>query len=539
MSDKKSTPEDKKINPAQPNPTASVLAKKSSIVGIILFVVILVSFVLAPMVGVMLGGGINQLKFGSYGNRDVSYVQDSYFSFAIENQRRNLPISLDGPYAFMMTQYIFSQAFAQAMIHEAWIYEAQRAGVSVSNSDVARALRTEGFTDTMLINMSIVERADLFKRQQLTQSVQRYQSGLLDNVQRPDDVMKFFLNPGQKERSALIGYLPFTLLEDDFLTSYIASHTSALQVWQLRRYVHMGDLASAQSIASRLAGGEVTISELALEQNEAALANYRDAYAELAGLMPAQLLYQIQQQVNLSSDELHDILVALDVGSASVPISFSGAPAGQEAYVFYQVEGVPTNPDIQESSVRAAVLAYLSSEDSATLLAYYNQIRSEIASENANNYSALLSARGAQVQASDYFSLAYGLNMSGGYSPYQGLITQFNSAMSGLDVAVIQGLLGSERFFAEVFNTPMQQLSPVILLANGVVIAIPTSERSYESSNAEGDTFYMNQFLRYQGQLEHEEIFRTSRRYNDDRFDRAFANVAQRMGLSADAVATS
>ncbi|NIZ46908.1 hypothetical protein PVA44_03470 [Entomospira nematocerorum] len=502
--------------------------KKSSTVGIILFVVIIASFIVAPIMTFVFSWQASQFKFGSYGSRPVLYAQGSYFTQLVEQERRNFPANLTGSLAFEVTRYFFERAFRQAMMHEAWIDESKRAGVSVSVSEVARSARAEGITDAALANMSVVQRSELFDNGRLALTTERFQQSLYDGIIRPESMMNLFINPIQQERRLNIAYFPLELIDMNFLDSYI--NIEPLQKWQLRRYVHLGDLASAEEISRQILDGEMTINQLALQQNESSFALYKDAYAESAGLMPIQFLYQVQQQVDMTTTELGLLLNELLLsGRVSDPLRFLDAPAGEEAYVFYHVEERGADVDLLNANDKSAVIRYLSSYESDTILKYFDDrtklIKTTQFLQDANTL-------GATILTTDYFSMVYGLDMRGGYSPYRGLLNQFELALSDLGVGVVKELQNSRSFFQQAFTLDMDSISSVILLESGVVVLSPLSERVFQSENMDVDRLYMEQFLRLQAQGATEDAFRASPRYNDSRFERTFLRMASRMGLS-------
>lgn len=515
------------------NHSALVEKQKMSITGMILLVVIVFSFLFAPLFSFIFSGGINQLKFGSYASRPVEYTADSYFAQLVEMQRRQFNSLLNGSYAYTMMRYIMQDSFHQAMMREAWVYEAQRAGVHVSGDSVVNTLHEIGYTGSILSEMSVVDRSEIFKRQQQESVVSRFQKGALDGVFRSEEFVDLLLNPGKIERRANVMFFPFEDVANDFLDSYVQDNMIPLQKWQMRRYVHVGDSDSAKEIAEQLDLGETTIAELAFMQSQSLDLSYRDAYAESSGVMPGRLLYQIQQEVDIPLDGLHVLFSGLPLGAISYPVGFTSVPGEEEAYVFYQLEANPIPADMMIASDKDAVLTYLLNYDRLVLSDYYDAFITNIDFQNTDILLERVEALGGKVVESDYFSIVYEANTDGkGYSPYQALITQFEKSLGSFDVSIVQGLLNSRDFFSKAFSTPIGELSDSVFLQEGVVWVIPFIEGAYSSSNRESDSLYINQFLRSQAQLSMENYFKNSRYYRDDKFDKAFTQFTKRIGLS-------
>lgn len=114
----------------------------------------------------------------------------------------------------------------------------------------------------------------------------------------------------------------------------------------------------------------------------------------------------------------------------------------------------------------------------------------------------------ATVGDSDYFSMVYGLNMQGSYSPYQGLITSFEQAFPSLENSTIQSLMRSREFFQQAFNAPLNASPTLILLGNGVAYFTPIAERTYQALNMQEDLYYMEAFVRMQSELGMQEYFK-------------------------------
>ncbi|NIZ68813.1 hypothetical protein [Entomospira culicis] len=503
---------------------------RSTVIGWMLLVMIVASFVVAPLFAVLASGGVNQAKFGQYGSRTVAFTQGSRMARIFEEDRQRIASQINDQNAYMIIPMLLERSFEQAMMQEAWLDEAQRAGVLVSTEEVARVLRDMGVTNTMLANMSVVDRSSQFDSQRQALSVRQFQSGAMDGIARDPAFSQLMLNPMQKERQVSIAYLPYSSLSDEFLADYATAHQDLFQKWYLRRYVHTGDLASAQEVHQKLLSGEVSVELLASAQASTPFS--RDVYAAQGGLMGAQYFYQLQQQTGMDRSELLPLLSALREGDVTEPLPFIQGFTDEESYLFYQLEGVPQAIDMSDELDKNALLTYLIERDRDTLSQHFGALLQPLQGSQ-EDFTSFMTGLNATVGDSDYFSMVYGLNMQGSYSPYQGLITSFEQAFPSLENSTIQSLMRSREFFQQAFNAPLNASPTLILLGNGVAYFTPIAERTYQALNMQEDLYYMEAFVRMQSELGMQEYFKNSSRYRDGAFERALARFMKQTGVIA------
>lgn len=508
-----------KIMPAKPKQSLG-----TTIIASILLVVITISFVAVPAVSFVGGGAFGNTEFGRYGKRRVMLEPGSFFMQQINQYRSMFGESANDPF-FM--RLIFQRAFDQAMMHEAWIDEAQRAGVLVSQSDVLRHLRNvPEFTEAAFARLSTVERVDLVQQVRDGVMVEHFQHGLFGGVRRSPLLLQTLANPSATERKIELLYIPFSTSQPSMAQAFVQAEPAVFDRAMMRRVVVFGDRRAAEAAAARIASGEITLNDMAYQQFDT-LGMNADIYAQEGGFLGTLFRYELQTQLANGDDTVE--LFNLAPGQVSGVVALNPDQNGQ-AFALYQMVNREPAINLNNTTDLEHVLRYIRTQRLSFMVDY---LTSQLGSlEQSEQWDATARALGGEWVVSDFFPSVLGLDKGQSYSPYTAQVNRLALALNriegGNDIA--RQVLPSQLFFQQAFGLPVGTLSEPVAMNDGLIIFKVLEERPAAVASSE-EKAYAQMFVSSNNRGAKEAQFEQSKRYRNN-FEKAFAQFLDRAGLN-------
>lgn len=508
-----------KIMPPKPKQSLG-----TTIIASILLVVITVSFVAVPAVSFVGGGAFGSTEFGRYGKRRVVLEEGSFFNQQIRQYLNMFGENANDPFFMSL---IFQQAFNQAMMHEAWIYEAQRAGVLVSQREVLRHLRDiSNFTEAGFARLSTAERVALVQQMREGIVVEHFQHGLFDGVRRSSLLLEILAHPSAVERRVELLYIPFSRPQPQLAQVFIQGEAALFDRAVMRRLVVFGDRRTAETTATRLATGEMSLSDMAYQQFDM-LGMNADIYAQEGGLLGVLFRHELQAQ--LANSDAVSALFELAPGEMSGVVALNSGQNGQSFAIYQMVNREPAI-NLNDANDLEHVLRYIRTQRQGFFVDY---LISQLGSlERAEQWDVVARVLGGEWIVSDFFPAVLGLDRGQRYSPYTAQVNQLKLALNqvegGSDIA--RQVLVSQHFFEQAFGLPLATLSEPVVVDDGLIIFKVLEERSATVASLE-DMAYAQMFVHDSNVAQMEAQFEQSKRYRSN-FESAFTQFLQRTGLN-------
>ncbi len=507
-------------------PAKSKQSLATTIVASILLVVITVSFVAVPAVSFVGGGTFGNTEFGRYGKRRVVLEQGSFFMRRITEFSSMLGDMANNPAIMRM---IFQESFDRAMMHEAWIDEATRAGVLVSQREVLRRLRSDpNFTEASFARMSTVDRVEWVKQAREQIMVEHFQQGLFDGVRRSPLLAQVMANPSSVERRFELMYIPFSRSQPFMAEAFLQNGAPLFHRSTMRRLVIFGDKRTAEATAARIAIGEMSLSDMAYQQFDTLGIN-ADIYAQEGGYLGVLFRHELQTQLANSEDA--EALFDLAPGQISDVVALNLAQNGQ-AFAIYQMVNREPAMDLNNSDDLEHVLRYIRTQRQGFQVEYLISQLGPL--EQADQWDASSRALGGEWIVSDFFPAVLGLDKGQRYSPYTAQVNRLGLALNRVDGGsdIARQVLPSQHFFQQAFGLPLGTLSDPVVVNDGLIIFKALEERPTALASDE-DVEYAQLFVRSSNLAAKEVQFVQSKHYRNH-FDKAFAQFLDRAGFNHD-----
>jgi len=463
---------------------------------LVILVIIVVSFVIAPSLGM---GGSNVITFGRYGQQPIDYARGSNFLNLIEQYQR---ANSDMP-AFMQ-RFLWQYAFSQAMLAAAWAEESQRAGIVVGNRLLGLSLSNEGFTHEILAGLSIVDHETIVNRhtQLIRSNIMRHN---VSSVTRSNNFLNFASNPAGISRSADIAIFYADNYPDSAAISFAQANLNLFRQANLSVLFIEAGRTEAEQLRNSLINNEFSFFDAPLRSNI--------VYHSINN--QPQYLFEVEQI--LLDDQLAAGVFNLTVGGVSQLLPQAGI---DNLFVLYQLEEAPVTPDFTSETTINMVKNYLLTHRRSHVADHF---LAEAALIDRTNFAVSAAALGATILHTPFFSPVFGLEVNQfNPSPYDSLVENFTQIFAQQDARLANALRHNRAFFSAVFAGGLNAQVNSLVIDNdflAIIAVLPTAEQNFTQQLTGLDDYLNHELLTLV-----EQNFRDSPRWRDN-FERGYTTI--------------
>ncbi|MBK5199911.1 MAG: peptidylprolyl isomerase [Spirochaetaceae bacterium] len=384
-------PSDNKKGPTSgPNNVKEISHKKKKvslgwIFGMAILILIAISFVAAPAIEAIVGGSnSNEIKFGSYDGKDISYSQDSYFY---------------DQYQYYGTQYkgttsdsnlalyqIWSQAFNSTVLFTAISQMANKIGYTDTETSINNAIISSGYYnvdnnfDVATYNKTSSEqKASIRKkvvRQLPYQTVLNDVQSVLTSDAETDYVSKM------ADNSKTFKYVVFdqsTYPKEDAAKYALANPT-------LFNMIDISIISTTDEAAAKTALTDINNGK---SFDEEAIAVSKDSYASKGGAIGSTPYYAIK--VNFKNAD--DSLKVLEANNGDVV----GPYETDNGYAIYKINKAAITPDYTNETTISMIRSYITNYDADIMTVYLTAKANSFISTIADDFDAAATAENLSV----------------------------------------------------------------------------------------------------------------------------------------------
>ncbi|MDX9898973.1 MAG: SurA N-terminal domain-containing protein [Spirochaetia bacterium] len=423
---------------------------------IVILIISVLAFVFAPALG-SLGSDGNELTFGSWKGKPISFVQGGYFSEQVQQikaqyESQGYKDSGDQFFAYQ----VWRRAFENTAVHLALLDYSEKAGISVSDSYIDQQ---------MIEHPSFQENGSFSKRRyrETSNSVKLsmrkdIEISTVKNAFVSDSVsflpskaeIEFLKSIARSQRSIEYVAIPFSSYPDDELIAFARTRPEAFRRVRLSKVTIQSSRKDAEQIVSKVNAGTLSFEEAAKNHS-------KDSYAAKGGDMGSRFVWELKGELK-NSDEL-DAIVKLAQGSLS-PVYESLAGA----WSFYRVEDPATDPDMASSDTLKSIRSYLERNEKGIIEDWAVARASAFAKDAAQDFASAAIRGSYTVKETQPFPINYGKALDIGYF----------SLLGSLDTTELPELTGaetSERFLGAVFSLEAGAVSSPVVLNDYAIVA--------------------------------------------------------------------
>ena len=471
---------------------------------ILILVLVVVAFVMAPLFTGVGNTSSNNLVFGTYGNKKIEYSQGNYFYSQVNlmnNMYRDQISQSEGLFDFYR-YYIWSSAYQQSVAYAAKTYELDKSGYTLSDKGLSRLIVQSGyyndddgnFDETAYAETSVSQRDEIKKSILNSAYLNRYNSDRLGGQYKSQKEIDSLINTSPVEKQFRYVHFSSSQYPESEILAYGQNHKDLFTSYPVSR-ITLASKSDGDKAIKEIAAGTKTFAE-------AASAFSTDMYSTSGGAMGDVYRYSLIDELG---EEKAEAVLSMGVGE------YSAEPVETDyGWYIYTITGAAKDPNFSDDALISSIRSWMSWNEAGAIdtwvMGEAEAFASSVSSSDREDFILEAADKGYEVKTTDYFPLNWGS------SPIVG--AGLNSAQD----SIIQGAALSDDFFTAAFSLENAgDVSSPVILDNGTIVLQLVDSRDSESLISD---YTCQNYL----QQTHEQLFSTiimdSPLYKDD-----FANT--------------
>ncbi|HOV39670.1 MAG TPA: peptidyl-prolyl cis-trans isomerase [Spirochaetales bacterium] len=463
------------------------------IFSIIILVIIVVTFVGAPVIGKLEGPG--RIIFGYYKDKPIEYVPGNYFSRQRDLLAEQLRSQGDQNSSFDAQVYqVWRGAYDRTVFHTALVKMMEESGFSVSENLVDETLASyPAFMENGEFSVKRYQQTPASERYLIRKSVREsllFQGYLQDlgTIPISTQEIQFLKNLASPERKFKYIQFPFSEYPESEVQAYGQTNADKFKRARLSIITITTGKKDAEKVFERLQKKELTF-------EDAARSFSRDTFAEKGGEMGWRYAYELDTLIKNTTDTAK--VLSLKKGEIEGPIESS------EGWLLFRCEEEALHPDLNDPEVKKTVRSYMMSFERGKiedyLLTQAKQFKEETAS---SSFESLARSKGFSIGETDYFPINYG------NSVFLKPVSQTNSSLAGAAFR--------ESFFVTAFSLKKDETSDPIVLGDSIVVLKMVEERTVDEKELQMLNIYLPYIIQQFTEENLQQFIFTSKDFKDD-----------------------
>ena len=440
----------------------------------VVLIIVIIAFVFLPAIVPRQGGGID-LNFGSYNKIPVIYADGNYFYQIQQSLARQNQSNMDESNYTITLYRIWREAFESAVVNIAILDEMKRAGYSIPDEVVDRAVaQLPDFQENGRFSTARYRQMDNYRRMTLWRQVRDsiiadYYVSDVSYLKSPSREGAFISSMSSPQRSFDMVSFPISSYPDSEITAYVTANPEMFRITHLSKITVTSNEREARQILASIQNGTETFEDAARNKS-------RDYYADNAGDMGSRMVYELLSEIPNAQDR--EAVIGLARGALSSAIKI-----GDNAWAIFRAEEPVRNADTNDAVVMEKVRGYMLSYERGRAEDWtIGEAEKFIASVNTSGFDSAAADRVMAKQTFGPLPLNYGDAI---------LFPSVQS--SGISELYYAGF--NDRFWQVCFSTPIGTPSVPVVVNSNVLVILPLEETEADEDEAGFIEMYYSYFL--------------------------------------------
>ncbi len=428
--------------------------------SVVLLVIIVVTFVGGPVAGNVAQG--ERPIFGEYAGREIEFRYGNYF--AQPTQLLSEQVRSGGQANNMINEayQVWRGAFERSVVHEGILYQADKAGLTISDDLIDRRLTEYGpyvengeFSEERYRNTPNSEKLTTRKLFRENLKEEQYREDLFDNTKIHQGELEFIMSMAENERSFRYVSYSFDDYPEEEVIAFGRTNADLFRRIKLSKITINTSREEAEAVLNQLEENPGRFEDLARTQSS-------DIYAETGGEMDWLHYYELEREFP-TEDSLDEVF-------SLTPGELSGIIPDEDETLWriYRCESPAVAPDFDAEETVETAREYMVRFEAGIIEDYLvEEARSFIAEARDTGFIDASISTGLQVEGTEYFPLNYGNSYF--FKPVRPL----NPDSDALSTAPY-----SEQFFLETFSLEEGEISDPVVLDRNVLVMEPANIRN-------------------------------------------------------------
>jgi hypothetical protein len=441
---------------------------------IVILIIVIVAFVVAPAIVPEAGSSGVDLIFGYYDKVPISYVPGNYLANVQANYARYMQGSINESNYQSISQMVWRQAFEETVIHVAILQAMKQAGYAAPADVVDREVaqlpefqENGRFSTARYRSLSAADRMTLWKEVQESVAQNLYLDAMF-SLRLPSGESEFVRSMTARTRSFGMASFPLDSYPDGEILAYIAAEPDLFRRIHLSRITITSSEREAQQVLDSVKNGTQTFEEAARTQSQ-------DSYAERGGDMGAQMAYELASEVPDSAERESVI--------ATAPGEYSPLVKVPSGWAFFRSEEEARGVDTEDPANLSKIRTYMRDFERGRMEDWlFAQARLLIDAAGEEGFDEAAEALGAQTRNFGPLPLNYG----GVAITDTAQGTNLFPALSAESISELIPAESNENFWSAAFFTPLETPSEPLVIGDNVLVLYPREEIIRDEADTEG-----------------------------------------------------
>lgn len=453
--------------------------------AVIIIIIITVSFVGGPIFSKWMSR-TSKVVFGKYDGKEISFlpslsnffyqryrINANYYQQMMQLYKNYLDsMSQQEQQSFMNREYqkLWSNSFNETVLHMAFMREAERSGMIITENRVIESFFDFGpyidengeYNNELYKATNNADRTEYRKLQYELLVEKQFKEDIntaaeLGISEKEKDFIAGMGSPERKFRFVTYNFDDYPLEE---ILSYADENRDKFQKIQLSRITIKTNKEDAQKIRELALNEEMSFEDLAREYSDK-----DDHYKDNGGDMGWQYRYDLDFIFN--SEETVNEILNLEQGEISKVYEIELEV--EKSWVFYRANSYATEPDFSDPETITEVKDYISYYDQNIIEMYFTEIAEKFKTRalESDFLNASVEFNVFPPKQTDYFPVNYG-----------NIFQNKQLTVGGENSDILSQGSNNELFFEELFSLKKGEISEPIVLTKNLIIVEMIDERN-------------------------------------------------------------
>ena len=488
----------KKTNATKPHGEDQVQTKGHTprglyIFSVIILVIIVVTFIGAPVVGKI--GGTGRIVFGSFKGKPIEYIPGNYFSQQKDRLAEKLRSQGDQKDNLEAQVYqVWRGAFDRTTFHTAIVTLMEESGFHVSENRIDENLASYPaylengeFSEKRYRQTPLSERYAIRKtvREDLVFKAYLEDMGSIPLSSKEIQFLKSLASPERKVKYILF---PFTSYPESEVQAYLTANEAKFKRARFSLITITTGKKDAEKVYQRIEKKEITFEDGARSYS-------KDPFAEKGGDMGFRYAFELDTIIKKPEDTAK--IFSLGKGQVAQPVEAS------EGWLIFRCDEPAIPANFSDPEVKKTVRTYMMSFERGKIEDYLLGEAKKFKEETKTTaFEVLATKKGLSVKETDYFPINYGNSV-------------FLKPVSRTD-SVLSGAAYRESFFITTFSLKPNETSEPVVLGDSITLVKLVDERAVKMEDLQVLEVYLPFIVQRFTEENIQQFIVTSKDFKDD-----------------------
>lgn len=460
--------------------------------SLLILLVVVISFILAPALGDMAQGDMGDIEFGSYGKEKITFsrLRDTPFQREIAQMTRS---SQSGMADYRTVKAAYNSTVTKAAAIDAF----NSSGYKITKKQIDdEVLKSAVYNENGSFSTVLFKNTSEGRKQEIRNEIERglkirtWMDNTMIQQKRSKGYMDFISSLSNNKRNFKYATLNFSDYPKELIAEFVDQNSALFTSYDLSRLT-VKSKSLAEKIVSEIESGEATFEEQ--------VESYSIDYTKQSGGKVPTVTFEFDLDITFGKDNI-ELFKSMKLGDAPIIVE------NNDNYILFKLNSdIIEKPDMNDNEITKRVRDYMLNYERGTIEDYFM--------DKVNNIDGNLLGLGVEIKETGLFSINYG-----GDSLINTSINRVNSD------SIFTRAVSNENFFEKLFKLEENAISEAIVLGDTISVFQLIDEVNETNETNEYTKYIVNSRLADYKSRVYEDLVLTSKKFIDN-FNTAYNRI--------------